>query len=119
MSIAVLRTFISKRKQEHEAFLLKRNKSSQKDPEKDNEDPEKDANESDGEVGPEESVMNDENANGECEVPEEGPQDEPCSISKESVKNPEGKGRRELKPPRVLEVFICAYVNSFHRLSEI
>lgn len=105
MSIAVLRTFISKRKNEHEALLLKRTKAAQKAPEKDSCEP-------DGEAA-EESGMNVENTNGECEVPEEISQDEPCSISKESVKTPEGKGRGEMRPPRVLEVFLCSYVISF------
>lgn len=106
MSIAVLRTFISKRKHEHEALLLKRTKGAQKAPEKDSSEP-------DGEEAAEESVRNDENTNGKCEVPEEISQDEPCSISKESVKTPEGKGRGEMRPPRVLEVFLCSYVISF------
>jgi tRNA (guanine26-N2/guanine27-N2)-dimethyltransferase len=103
MSIAVLRTFISKRKHEHEALLLKRTKGAQKAPEKDSSEP-------DGEEAAEESVKNDENTNGECEVPEEVSQDEPCSISKELVKAPEGKGRGEMRPPRVLEVFLCSDV---------
>ncbi len=107
MSIAVLRTFISKRKQEHEAILLKKTKAATKASEKD-------SSETAGEEAADESLMNDEKANGECEVPEEVSQDEPeevsrdepCSISKESLKTPEGKGRRELKPARVLEVFL-------------
>lgn len=98
MSIAVLRTFISKRKQEHEAYLLKRTKAVTKASEKDSSEPA-------GEAA-DESLMNDEEANGECEVSEEVHQDEPCSISKESVKTHEGKGRGELKPARVLEVFL-------------
>lgn len=98
MSIAVLRTFISKRKQEHEAYLLKRTKAATKASEKDSSEPA-------GEAA-DESLMNDEEANGECEVSEEVHQDEPCSISKESVKTHEGKGCGELKPARVLEVFL-------------
>lgn len=99
MSIAVLRTFIYKRKQEQEAILLKRTKAAQKAPEKA-------SSEASGEAEAGNDVMNDEKPNGECEVPKEISQDEPCSVSKESDKTPEGKGHGEMKPPRVLEVFL-------------
>ncbi|XP_062150958.1 tRNA (guanine(26)-N(2))-dimethyltransferase 2-like [Alnus glutinosa] len=111
MSIAVLRTFISKRKNEHEALLLKRTKAAQKAPEKDSCEP-------DGEAA-EESGMNVENTNGECEVPEEISQDEPCSISKESVKTPEGKGRGEMRPPRVLEALAASGLRSLRYAREV
>lgn len=97
MSIAVLRTFISKRKLEHEAILLKRTKAAQKAPEKDSSEPT-------GEETADESLIIDGRTNGECEVHEQKCQDEPCSVSNESVKAPEGKRHVELKPPRVLEV---------------
>ncbi|KAE8021832.1 hypothetical protein FH972_007687 [Carpinus fangiana] len=112
MSIAVLRTFISKRKHEHEALLLKRTKGAQKAPEKDSSEP-------DGEEAAEESVKNDENTNGECEVPQEVSQDEPCSISKELVKAPEGKGRGEMRPPRVLEALAASGLRSLRYAREI
>lgn len=111
MSIAVLRTFISKRKQEHEAYLLKRTKAATKASEKDSSEPA-------GEVA-DESLMNDEEANGECEVSEEAHQDEPCSISKESVKTPEGKGRGELKPARVLEALAASGLRSLRYAREV
>uniref|UniRef100_A0A2N9HV00 tRNA (guanine(26)-N(2))-dimethyltransferase n=1 Tax=Fagus sylvatica TaxID=28930 RepID=A0A2N9HV00_FAGSY len=120
MSIAVLRTFISKRKQEHEAILLKKTKAATKASEKDSSEPA-------GEEAADESLMNDEKANGECEVPEEVSQDEPeevsrdepCSISKESLKTPEGKGRRELKPARVLEALAASGLRSLRYAREI
>lgn len=51
-----------------------------------------------------ESAVHDEKLNGDCEVSKEIAQDEPCSMSEKPTKMSEGKGRRELKPPRVLEV---------------
>ena len=98
MSIAVLRTFISRRKQEHETLLSKRNKSAPKAPENN-------GSISDVENKPNESDMNNEKSNEECEVPEEKSQEETCTTAEEPVKT-EGKVRGELKPPRVLEVFL-------------
>ncbi|XP_041002555.1 probable tRNA (guanine(26)-N(2))-dimethyltransferase 2 [Juglans microcarpa x Juglans regia] len=112
MSIAVLRTFIFKRKQEQEAILLKRTKATQKAPEKD-------SSEASGEVAADNDVMNDEKPNGECEVPEEISQDEPCSVSKESVKTPEGKRHGEMKPPRVLEALAASGLRSLRYAREV
>lgn len=95
ISIAVLRTFISKRNHEHEAMLSKRITSASKVSEKDSE-----------EEAPDESVVNDENSNGEIERPDEISQHEPCCISEEAVKPIERSVPRQLKPPRVLEVFL-------------
>lgn len=53
---------------------------------------------------PIESNKGNDKSNGECEESEETSLDEPCSIPEEPVKILEGKGRGELKPPRVLEV---------------
>lgn len=53
---------------------------------------------------PIESNKGNDKSNGECEESEEASLDEPCSIPEEPVKILEGKGRGELKPPRVLEV---------------
>lgn len=92
ISIAVMRTFISKRNQEHEAMLSKRTTSAPKVSEKDGE-----------EEAPDESVVN-ENSNCEIERPAEISQDEPCCISEEAVKPTERNVLRQLKPPRVLEV---------------
>lgn len=96
MSIAVLRTFISRRKQEHEASFSKRNKSAPKVPEKN-------VSISDVEDKPNESDINIGKSNEECEGPDEKSQEEPCTTSEEPVKT-EGKVRGEIKPPRVLEV---------------
>lgn len=91
MSIAVLREFISKRKQEHEAKLSKR-RSASKVIEKDSSEALKD----------ETSIENGIN-NGEHKLESE---DEPSSASKEPAKTTEGFAPREPKPPKVLEVFL-------------
>lgn len=67
-------------------------------------DSEKDVSESVVEEASNEPAINNGNSNGDCEMPEEISQDEPCSIPEEPSKTTEGKGRGELKPPRVLEV---------------
>ena len=123
ISIAVLRTFISKRKQEHEAILSKKTRGVPKVPEKDSSKP-------DMEEDPHESPPEDCKTNGNCEV-EEGSPEDPCSTMDESDKAAEppnttgepnkiteGKGRWELKPPRVLEVFnilVNCLPSSMHR----
>lgn len=110
-----MRTFISKRKQEHEAHLSKKTKGAPKVPE--NSEPSELVKEEEPDTTPPE----DHKSNGECKIEEEISPEEPCSTMEEdSVKvteecsttegqiNPsEGKGRRELKPPRVLEV-LCS-----------
>lgn len=93
MSIAVLRTFISKRKQEHEALLSKRNK--------------KNVSSSDVEDKPNDCDMNIEKSNEQGL--EEKPNEDPCTASEEPVKI-EGKVRGKLKPPRVLEVIPQSFV---------
>lgn len=91
MSIAVLRTFISKRKQEQEAMLSRRKTNGPKV--------------ADEPAVEQEAVVDSARDNGklneECEFSDEKFQDEPCSISQD---NQEGNGPGELKPPRVLEV---------------
>lgn len=57
------------------------------------------------------SITEDKITNGECEASEESSRDEPCSLSEEPARHPEGKGRGELKSPRVLEVSSLAYVS--------
>ncbi|KAF2544243.1 hypothetical protein F2Q68_00033305 [Brassica cretica] len=83
MSIAVLREFISKRKQEHEAKLSKRNRSASNVVDKDSSQASKEGTPSE---------------NGEHQVPSEDP------LSSAS-KKPEGVALRGLQPPKVLEVF--------------
>ena len=101
ISIAVLRTFISKRKEDHEARLSKRAKAAPKVSEEDASEPVLEvANE---------SVVKDGISNGKSELPEEKSQDESCGHSEDLVKNTEGKRQGELKPPRVLEVFLIFF----------
>jgi tRNA (guanine26-N2/guanine27-N2)-dimethyltransferase len=92
MSIAVLREFLSKRKQEHEAKSSKRTRPASKVIEKD-------ASEASKEETPSENGMN----NGDHEVASE---DGPSSVSKDPAKTTERFAPREPKPPKVLEVFL-------------
>ncbi|XP_021905305.1 probable tRNA (guanine(26)-N(2))-dimethyltransferase 2 [Carica papaya] len=112
MSIAVLRTYISKRKQEHEAILSKRLKSAMKVAQKDD-------SESVAEEALNDYAMESEKPNGECEENEEISQDETCSISQESAKAPEGKVRGELKPPRVLEALSASGLRALRYAREV
>lgn len=95
MSIAVLRTFITKRREEHEARFSK-TKMVAKASDKDSSGP-------DQEEVPNDSATNNEISNEVCEVPEKILKDESCDIS-EVAKTIE-RGPALLKPPRVLEVF--------------
>ncbi|KAK6154990.1 hypothetical protein DH2020_009238 [Rehmannia glutinosa] len=109
MSIAVLRTFISKRKEEHEAMLSRKKKTGPKDS---------------GEpiVEPEaltDTVMHDEKSNGECEVSQEISRDEPGSISEDQAAKQEGKGKGELKPPRVLEALSASGLRAIRYAREV
>lgn len=92
MSIAVLRAFISKRKQEHDAMLSKRARSSGKVSEKD-------VSETSKEEILTENGEDNGKTNGEHKVTsQDGP--------KEAAKTAYESARRELKPPRVLEVYL-------------
>ncbi|XP_027924782.1 probable tRNA (guanine(26)-N(2))-dimethyltransferase 2 isoform X2 [Vigna unguiculata] len=127
ISVAVLRTFISKRKQEHEAHLYKKTKGAPKVPE--NSEPSELVKEEEPDTTPPE----DHKSNGECKIEEEISPEEPCSTMEEdSVKvteecsttegqiNPsEGKGRRELKPPRVLEALSASGLRSLRYAREV
>ncbi|KAK6154981.1 hypothetical protein DH2020_009229 [Rehmannia glutinosa] len=109
MSIAVLRTFISKRKEEHEEMLSRKKKTGPKDS---------------GEpiVEPEaltDTVMHDEKSNGECEVSQEISRDEPGSISEDQAAKQEGKGKGELKPPRVLEALSASGLRAIRYAREV
>ncbi|XP_024975103.1 probable tRNA (guanine(26)-N(2))-dimethyltransferase 1 [Cynara cardunculus var. scolymus] len=106
MSIAVLRTFISKRKEEHEAVLSKRKKKVLKVSE-DNDS---------GLEAPIESTMPNGKSNGECE---EMPQDESNGTCQEPVKTPDDKGRGALKPPRVLEALSASGLRALRYAREI
>ncbi|KAK3032537.1 hypothetical protein RJ639_036776 [Escallonia herrerae] len=109
ISIAVLRTFISRRKEEHEAFLSKRKKTASKISEEPASEPE----------APIEPIMQDGKPNGKVEESEEISQDEPCSISEEPVQTLEGKGRVELKPPRVLEALSATGLRALRYAREV
>ncbi|KAJ9540645.1 hypothetical protein OSB04_027151 [Centaurea solstitialis] len=103
MSIAVLRTFISKHKEEHEALLSKRNKTALKVSE-DNDS---------GLQAPTESTTPNGRSNGECK---EMPQDESNGTCQEPEK---GKGRWELKPPRVLEALSASGLRAIRYAREV
>ncbi|KAF3444911.1 hypothetical protein FNV43_RR14604 [Rhamnella rubrinervis] len=111
ISIAVLRTFISKRKEEHEARLSKRTKAAPKLSEEVASGPVLEvANE---------SAVKDEISNGKSELPEEKSQDESCGHSEELVKNTEGKRPGELKPPRVLEALSASGLRALRYAREV
>ncbi|XP_050228818.1 tRNA (guanine(26)-N(2))-dimethyltransferase 2-like [Mercurialis annua] len=137
LSIAVLRTFISKRKEEHEAWLSRKTKSAQKASEKDAsgsaaDEPtgddeklngkceekisEKDASESAAEEVT--ATMVNVKVNGDSEGPDEKIQEEPSSISEEPGKIPDRK-IRELEPPRVLEALSASGLRALRYAREI
>ncbi|CAN6864806.1 unnamed protein product [Brassica oleracea] len=106
MSIAVLRAFISKRKQEHDAMLSKRARSSGKVVEKD-------VSEVSKEGAPTE--------NGEDNGKTNGEEHEASSKdgSKEAAKTTYEPARRELKPPRVLEALSASGLRALRYAREV
>ncbi|KAI3799073.1 hypothetical protein L1987_34363 [Smallanthus sonchifolius] len=106
MSIAVLRTFISKRREEHEALLAKRIKKVIKVSEDHNS----------GSEPPSDSPKPNGKSNGECE---EIPENEPCDTCEEPEKLPEVKGHGELKPPRVLEALSATGLRALRYAREV
>lgn len=111
LSIAVLRTFIEKRKLEHEAFLTRRTKSAEKVLEKELE--------SVPNSEPNELLKDDVKFNGEREMLDETPQEEPCSVHKDIPESTNGKGKRELKPPRVLEALSASGLRALRYAREV
>ncbi|KVH92665.1 tRNA (guanine(26)-N(2))-dimethyltransferase [Cynara cardunculus var. scolymus] len=107
MSIAVLRAFISKQKEEHEALLSKRMKKASKVTENH-------ASEVEASV-----KLTNGSSNGECEPLDEIPQGEPCSTGDEPEKTFEGKGQGELKPPRVLEALSASGLRALRYAREV
>ncbi|RLN39469.1 hypothetical protein C2845_PM01G10710 [Panicum miliaceum] len=109
MSIAVLRAFVAKRKEEHEALANKRNKSHQENKQS------------------EASVQNGEDAStsqlDEMDVvPEKDlnqAQDEIEDLSTEATKTPSWKVTRELKPPVVLEALAASGLRSLRYAREV
>ncbi|CAH9067651.1 unnamed protein product [Cuscuta europaea] len=108
MSIAVLRAFIAKRKQEHEMFISKKAKA-----------PSNNTDKSGTELDP---PVHFDQSNGApsngCETTKEKSEDEQCSISEEPTKNPGGKCR-ELKSPRILEALSASGLRALRYAREI
>ncbi|KAL0745022.1 hypothetical protein YC2023_013603 [Brassica napus] len=98
MSIAVLREFISKRKQEHDAKSSKRNRSVPNVVDKDSSEASKEGTPSE---------------NGEHQVASEDPP------SSSASKKPEGVALRELKPPKVLEALSASGLRALRYAREI
>ncbi|XP_075514979.1 LOW QUALITY PROTEIN: tRNA (guanine(26)-N(2))-dimethyltransferase 2-like [Primulina tabacum] len=109
MSIAVLRTFISKRRQEHEAMLSKKMKTKSKVAEEP----------SVGLKGITDSIPHNGEDNVECEVSEEILQEGPCGISENPAANYLGNIRRELTPPRVLEALSASGLRALRYALEV
>ncbi|XP_015946312.1 probable tRNA (guanine(26)-N(2))-dimethyltransferase 2 isoform X1 [Arachis duranensis] len=127
ISIAVLREFISRREQEHEATLSKRKKGTQKATE--NESVKEEA-----ENVPRETPSENHESNGKREVEENtSPEEleacssvkgsakiaEDCSTAGEQTDLTEGKGQVELKPPRVLEALSASGLRSLRYAREV
>ncbi|VFQ69306.1 unnamed protein product [Cuscuta campestris] len=109
MSIAVLRKFIVRRKQEQEALVARKTKTASKD-----------TDNSDTKLGSPVHFDQDNGAsnNGHDEVTKEMSQDEQCSISEEPTKSLGGKCR-ELKPPRILEALSASGLRALRYAREI
>ncbi|CAK8533365.1 unnamed protein product [Lathyrus sativus] len=125
LSIAVLRTFISKRKQEHEANLLKRAKGAKKTSE--NGSSESVVEEVDNKAPPEDDKSNGKSESVEEASPEEscttmegsGKIDEECDADEEQIDCSDVKGPKELKPPRVLEALSASGLRALRYAREV
>ncbi|XP_019442764.1 PREDICTED: probable tRNA (guanine(26)-N(2))-dimethyltransferase 1 isoform X2 [Lupinus angustifolius] len=128
MSIAVLRTFISKRKEEHDAMLSKRIKGAHKVSENNSSESVME------EEVPQETPPEDPKSNGECKVEEEiSPEEaepfstmegsvkttEECNTTEEQINLTEVKARKELKPPRVLEALSASGLRALRYAREV
>ncbi|OIT24366.1 PREDICTED: probable tRNA (guanine(26)-N(2))-dimethyltransferase 1 [Nicotiana attenuata] len=109
MSIAVLRTFISQRKLEHESTLDRRVKTGPKVPDESVSGMEPTAD----------SVQYNGKFNDGYELLEEMSSDEPCSISGAPTRNLRGKDREELKPARVLEALSASGLRALRYAREV
>ncbi|CAN4079499.1 unnamed protein product [Withania somnifera] len=105
MSIAVLRTFISQRKLEHDAMLARRTKGANKVPDVKAENPG-------------DSVQHNGESDG-SEVLKDTYNGESCSTPEEQTKNLRGKGREELKSPRVLEALSASGLRALRYAREV
>ncbi|XAR51626.1 tRNA (guanine(26)-N(2))-dimethyltransferase [Bertholletia excelsa] len=143
MSIAVLRTFICKRKEEHEAFLSRKTRASTKlsvdnasdhdtltevtvlngksngDSEEPGAAPKLSGDNASELEAPAESDMLNGKSSGESEEPEKMSRHEPCTISEEPVITQERKGQVELKPPRVLESLSASGLRALRYAREV
>ncbi|GAB2232812.1 hypothetical protein Droror1_Dr00011871 [Drosera rotundifolia] len=111
LSIAVLRAFISKRKEEHEAWLSRKNKT------------EKVLAENSSELATEDEHLEPANrieeSNGEPKFAGDTCEDGPSRTLEESVSTPEVKPQRELKPPRVLEALSASGLRALRYAREV
>ncbi|KAI3953687.1 hypothetical protein MKW98_017511 [Papaver atlanticum] len=108
LSIAVLRTFISKRKEEHEAMLSKKKKRVPKV---------SSGEASNGPSQQEITTQNGDKSNGKCEEHVE-PSKESGNVLEEPIRATDGKGR-ELKPARVLEALAASGLRSIRYAREV
>ncbi|KAL2528598.1 putative tRNA (guanine(26)-N(2))-dimethyltransferase 2 [Forsythia ovata] len=109
MSIAVMRTFISKYKQEHEALSSKRMKTGPKA---------SDASSIEAEAAMDSTTHN-EKSNDACNASEEISQDEASSISEKQASHQDGKCHGELKQPRVLEALSASGLRALRYAREV
>ncbi|KAJ6823668.1 putative tRNA (guanine(26)-N(2))-dimethyltransferase 2 isoform X1 [Iris pallida] len=109
MSIAILRTLITKRKEEHAASLTRKVKSEQKVPE----------DSVSSSVAEEDSVAEDKKVNADFELPQGHLVDESGNISTEAVKSSIGKGNGELKAPIVLEALAASGLRALRYAREV
>lgn len=114
MSIAVLRTFINKRKQEHEAFLSRKAKGGFKTSEEKSDAPA-------SEDVPVESKADAHTSNGvhDGNATNAMPEDACCGTVAEPSDTTGGKYRRELKPPRVLEALSASGLRALRYAREV
>lgn len=113
LSIAVLRAFISKRKQEHETKISRRAKSAQKISENN-------GSEIVMEEASNESATNDEKCNTDCDAHEKLSNE--CGspvLPEEQKENVEGKERRDAKPIRVLEALSASGLRALRYAREV
>ncbi|KAL6907618.1 hypothetical protein ACP4OV_002657 [Aristida adscensionis] len=109
MSVAVLRTFVDKRKEEHEALMNKRNKSHQK------------TNQSEASVqnGEDASTSQQDKMDIVHEQELNQVSDEASDLPKEKTKVPSWKVTKELKPPVVLEALAASGLRSLRYAREV
>ncbi|KNA04005.1 hypothetical protein SOVF_203710 [Spinacia oleracea] len=117
ISIAVLRTFINKRKEEHEAFLSRKAKGAAKTSEEKSDTPA-------SEDVTMESKADSHTSNGihDTNATDVKPEDASCGTAAEPAQpsnTPGGKFQRELKPPRVLEALSASGLRALRYAREV